>query len=166
MFTDTEKTEILNAYCALAILGYPTDGEYEPTGESHYCKQFTVTDGRYMLTDRYWALTHELDNIAGETVLLHDYKPVMVIQYRGYYSLLAHDCLRSVLAETYRRGLFYGGRGAPVVPRGNYLYTNRVEGDWNRFSGREEIFHLSPAPATRLGYHEYNGIVLPQITEM
>jgi len=76
----------------------------------------------------------------------------------GSYEKEVFPFLRKVLSGTYQSRSFCGGRGPEKYLYEDLLYTNKWEGDFSQFSGREQIeFIASDGTKHSLGTHDYRG---------
>lgn len=80
--------------------------------------------------------------------------------YGGYYPKHVIPFLKSVLAKTYARQIFVGGRGHYLVAEGTLLYKNILDEDeeFSQFSGQEEI--VDRRTDRTLGFHKYFGMAI------
>lgn len=112
----------------------------------------------YRFADR-WGIDPDSGRPSGQLVITHWNIPVWVMWVGGHeYPVDAYPFLREVLQSCYSKRLFHGGRGPAEYRNDHFRYTNRYEGTFARFHGREEIECIEPGGGLRLvGYHEYWG---------
>lgn len=112
----------------------------------------------YHFVDR-WGIDPDSGRPSGHMIVTHWNIPVWVMWVGGHsYPADAYPFLRDVLQRTYSKRLFCGGRGLAEVCTRDFRYTNRYEGNFSRFRGREEVEYIEADGGLRLaGYHEYWG---------
>ena len=125
-------------------------------------KAIDFTDGDFRLLDCYCVNSHSPVS-AGTTTIWHQGNPVWMMSYGGFYTDSTIAFLKRVLLKTYEASQFVGGRGPRIYIESDLVYTNRVSGNFNHFSGREEI--LNAETGALLGFHEYSGIDLSKIPQ-
>ena len=115
-------------------------------------------DGDYRVEDRYHTIVipEKKDHSEGKTSIFHQNVLVWEMFYEGHYPDEVIPFLKKVLAETYKREKFVGGRGPVHFSDDQHAYTNIVERvDFTDFSGVEAI---QPVPGGfTIGYHKYHG---------
>lgn len=112
----------------------------------------------FRCTDR-WGIDPDSGRPSGSIFITHWSVPVWGMWVGGNaYDTEVYAFLREVLFKTYRKGAFCGGRGPREFRKGNLLYTNVFEGNFARFSGREQIEYIGENGEKKpAGSHEYWG---------
>jgi hypothetical protein len=112
----------------------------------------------YHFADR-WGTDPDSGRPSGSMIITHWNIPVWGMWVGGEsYNNDVIRFLRKVLLLSYREQKFFGGRGPQEHRESNLLYTNVFEGNFSRFSGREQIEYVTSGGAKQLaGSHEYWG---------
>lgn len=122
---------------------------------------FVVVDG--------WHTNPNSDKSNGSTIITFFNVPIWAMSYGGFYTDQAIDFLKNILRRAYEEKKFLGGRGESsyggiIVPQEKHImleYKNSFEGNFERFSGREDIHENPLTPNPELwGYHQYFGMAL------
>ncbi len=128
-------------------------------------KAFKYHWGDLVLLDCY-SVTPESTRSAGTTTIWRADVPVWVMQYVGQYQKRVIPFLKQALRKTYEDNLFVGGRGAATYQDDEgLLYMNDVNQTnklFEKFEGREEIYDT--VGNVLLGYHDYRGMMLVELT--
>ena len=135
----------------------------DAVGEPGY-KQIVYKTGEFRVVDCY-GVSSSTGKSAGTTKIWFRDHPVWFMGYGGFYRKEDIPFLKDVLVETYKNGLFRGGRGFSecrgVAGRGEGLfYTNdvNVNSSFLDFRGKERITSITEARL--VGHHEYWGMAL------
>ena len=116
-------------------------------------------DETFRVLDTY-IVTPYSDKSAGMTMLWYQGNPApsWIMSYGGRYEEIAIPFLKRCLRRAYVEDrLFYGGRGPAFVREERFTYVNQFTGDFDSFSGTENIFDVN---GHLLGYHWYRGMAL------
>lgn len=152
--------EAVRFFCRASLSCFASGAKYQQLGDSPWKKHIIVEEGDFKLEDIYWSFSYSPYS-TGETVIYCKNQPYWIMQYGGFYLEEAIPCLRSALKEAYASFQFCGGRGLRSHPHGRYLYTNLYHGDFECFSGREDVFsYVAGSKSEVLGYHTYQGWLL------
>lgn len=159
----TDKRIILReaseAFFMAMMAGYAGDGTGSiKTASPDGCeKTIEFTTGDFKVIDRYCVTPHSTYS-AGTTTIFFKNIPVWWMAYGGFYSEQVIPFLKEALGQTYKAGLFSGGRGPKFHRSEKLIYQNFEVGGFERFKGREEI--RKRMTSQLLGYHEYFGMAL------
>jgi hypothetical protein len=120
-------------------------------------KEIHYTNGEYTVIDQ-WRSKPDGSSY-GITVIFYQELAVWIMSYKGMYPDEAIPFLKMVLSQAYCSGMFVGGRGLHLVtsPGITLQYKNGWKGDFNEFSGREQI---TDTVHGELGHHTYHGRAL------
>ena len=154
-------TAYIQAFFFKAMVeGWVTGGQKITILQLPGYKAIDFKDGDFRLLDCYCVNPHSPMSV-GTTTIWHQEDPVWVMNYGGFYTESAIAFLKRALLKTYEASQFVGGRGPHIYTEGDLVYINRVSGDFNHFSGREEV--VNAQTGTLLGFHEYSGMDLSKI---
>lgn len=102
-----------------------------PVREMPGFKEFVFKEEDFTVIDCFG--THE-EKSTGTTTILCGHQVVWFMSYMGHYRKEDIPFLKKVLASSYEKGEFNGGRGPLSSCFGDLVYTNRVS-DGSTFSG-------------------------------
>ena len=139
------------------LLGWAAGGKKKtiPAFPNH--KVVEHIDDNLRLLDM-WSETPSSNKSSGSTTIFLDDIPVWAMHYGGWYTEEAAEIVKAALREAYEKNQFFGGRGPIEFVHNGIFYANRPQGDFNNFSGREELRRIDHSEI--LGFHEYWGISL------
>lgn len=143
------------------LAGWVGDGKYTASHDMLGFKRFWHREGDLVLLDEYSSVEGS-NTSSGRTVIWNGKTPVWSMTYRGIYPESVIQFLKEVLRETYKRGMFCGGRGWQPHTGPDFVYINNVEAsDFGNFFGKEVIHSASEKDGCPvLGYHRYEGGML------
>jgi hypothetical protein len=165
MISPEKKFEILEgaeeAFFVAMMDGYAGEKKNSiKTTDSDGYKTITWEVGNYKVVDRY-CVTPKSDFSAGTTTIFYRYNqwiPVWWMSYGGYYPGPLIYFLKKCLKTNYEKKVFMGGRGPSCVKgETGESYINKATGDFDCFSGEEQI---NSDIAICKGYHKYFGMAL------
>ncbi len=113
----------------------------EKTKSQRLCSSdYEYSEGDFMYHDTYFGGT----NFIGEEIVYENNKPIWGMNYNGY--TLDEKISEAEIDKSLRGALkqfdtdIIPVRGPKLYKIDNLEYRNKVEGDLNKFEGREEIF--------------------------
>lgn len=146
--------ELQSFYFEAMLAGYA--GDAKPPEDGQGFKSFGHIRGSLALSDRW--------NDKGGSIIINEAINRQVCTrwamfYRGVYDKDVIPFLKAVLASTYREGVWVGGRGhgSYEEPDKPLLYINSQSGDFEFFSGREQIISTAAGSDPEMGWHDYHG---------
>ncbi len=172
--------EVMDCFFEGALAGYAGGGKYELSQDILGGKVFSFPTGKLVYIDTF---VSNGPQSGGMTVIsLHIptvhlsrngllYLPLWMMQYEGEEltgDKAAIELVKAALRETYKKHLFFGGRGLPTFlskTASRMCYYNNVDDNttaFSRFSGREAV--VQSPPGDELFYHNYSGKLLVPLT--
>lgn len=123
-------------------------------------KLLRYENGNLLFLDQWSSLPDGASG--GQILILQNETPIWLMQYMGFCQKNGEEkilgFLKEALLETYRNGVFHGGRGSSIwrSKRSDLLYINDLMpyGSFKSFSGREFV-HEGDALVFE---HRYRGV--------
>ncbi|MDD5050763.1 MAG: hypothetical protein PHV93_03420 [Candidatus Pacebacteria bacterium] len=145
----------------MATSSWATGAKSIPIVELPGYKAVSFRDGDFLLVDM-WAPGDKRFRFSGSTTISFQETVIWAMHYQGFCSPRASPILRKILLDTYKKGIFWGGRGEQCMSVDdkwryyNLLRAVSQQHSFFHFSGEENLQYspgcIQEEPDARVEY--------------